>query len=85
MKVRFFGGPWHRKKVDVQLIDPLIIAEPRFEKIRYNWHNDDGRLDVVGVKNHHYRLHKVQGENQTFTFYVHEDSSIDEILKKALT
>lgn len=85
MKVKFFGGPWHRKKADVQLINTLIVAEPQFEKIRHNWHSDDGRFDVVGVRNHHYHLNRVQGEKQTFTVYIHEDSSIDEVLKKALT
>lgn len=87
MKAKFFGGPAHRKKFDV----PDFLRIFKFASYDYRpvWSltapSSPVYNDVVGIKEHTYYRHDIMGQNQTFTIYIHEDSSIDEVLKKALT
>lgn len=85
MKVKFFGGPAHRKKFDVQ--DYLRVFKLATWERNPNWvvSGSNFTYNTTEYKEHIYYRHDIQGENQTFTIYVHEDSSIDEVLKKALT
>lgn len=86
MKVKFFGGPWHRKKRDVPtpLQYSFRVAEYDTQDL-YHGSLYPARTDIVNVKYSHYHLMMVPGDNTNFYFYVHDSTSVNEILKKALT